>query len=168
MENYGVDETIMLTRFFISGVIPMIALSGQSLSVAPSRTDLKTAGVFSVFIDSPQSKAPAALQWEFSVPPAIAIAPSDIAIGKSAHSAGKSLTCAKKAAPAKQRAVNYTCILAGGRQPIANGPIAEVRYRAQWDVKGAPIKVAIENILGASADLKRISLPNVDAMIEVQ
>jgi hypothetical protein len=158
----------MLTRFVISGVIPVILLSGQSLSVAPSQTDLKTSGVFSVSIDSPQGKAPAALQWEFSVPPAIAITPADIAIGKAAESVRKSLTCAKKETPAKQRAVKYACILAGGQHPIGNGPIAVVHYRAQWDVKGVPIKVAIENILGASADLKRIPIPNADALIDIR
>lgn len=141
---------------------------GQSLFVSPSRPDPKTPGVFSLTIDSPLSKAPVALQWELSVPPAIAITTADITIGKAAESARKSLTCAKRAAPAKQREMRYACILAGGQDPISNGPIAVVQYRAQWDVKGVPIRVAIENVLGASADLKRIPIPNVDAMIDIK
>jgi len=42
-----------------------------------------------------------------------------------------------------------------------------VRYRAQWDVKGAPVRVAIENILGASADLKRIPISDVNVAIDI-
>ncbi len=156
------------SRYAISGLISAVNMFGQSLFVLPSRTDLKTPGVFSVTIDSPPGKAPQALQWDFSVPPVIEIATTDITIGKAAESARKSLTCAKKATtPAKQRGTRLACILAGGQDPIGNGPIAVVQYRAQWDVKGAPITVAIENILGASTDLKRIPIPNTDAKIEI-
>jgi hypothetical protein len=153
----------------ISVLISAAVLLGQSLSVPPSRTDGKTPGILSVIIDSPPGKAPAALQWEFSVPAAVAIGTADITIGKAAQSAHKSLTCALRAThPAtRQLRVKYACILAGGRDPIGNGPIALVRYRPQWDVKGAPVRVAIENILAASADSKRISIPDASAIIDV-
>jgi hypothetical protein len=148
--------------------ISAINLFGQSLNVPPSRTDIKTPGAFSVTVDSPRGKEPVALQWDFSVPPAIAIRTVDITIGKAAESARKSLTCAAQATkPAMQRRMKYTCVLAGGQDAISNGPIAVVQYRAQWDVKGAPIRVAIENILGASADLKRIPIPSADAIIDI-
>jgi hypothetical protein len=157
-----------LTRCVISVLISAVILFGQSLREPPSQTDLKTPGVFSVTIDSPPGKAPVALQWEFSVPPAISIGPADITIGKAAESARKFLTCATMATkPAKQRRMRYACILAGGQDPISNGPIAVVQYRAQWDVKGAPIRVAIENILGASVDAKPIPIPNADAIINI-
>jgi hypothetical protein len=157
-----------LAKCVISVLLSAVILFGQSLRVPPSRTDLKTPGVFSVTIDSPPGKAPVALQWEFSVPPVIAIKTEDITIGKAAELAQKSLTCAAMATkPAMQRKMRYACILAGGQNPISNGPIAVVEYRAQWDVKGAPIRVAIENILGASADAKRIPIPNADAIINI-
>ena len=151
-------------------VVPISAaiLFGQSLRVTPFQTDVKTPGVFSVTLDSPPEKAPVALQWEFSIPPVIAIRPVDITIGIAAESVGKSLACAARSAKPATRGVRYTCVLAGGQHPIANGSIAEVRYRAQWDVKGAPIRVAIENILGASADLSRIPMPNVGATIDIE
>jgi hypothetical protein len=152
----------------ISMSISSAIVFGQSLHVPPSRTDLNTPGVFSAALDSPPGKEPVALQWEISVPPAIAIGAADITIGKAAESAGKSLTCAPRTAkPPTQRRTAYVCILAGGQKPIGNGPVAEVRYRAQWDVKGAPIRVVIEKILGVSADLKRIPIPNVDAIINI-
>jgi len=155
-----------LTRYLISASMSAIALFGQALHVPPSGTDLKTPGVFSVMMDSPPGKAPVALQWDFSVPPAIAITTADITIGKAAQSARKSVTCATK--PGTQRRTRFTCILAGGQEPMGNGPIVVVQYRAQWDVKGAPIRVAIESILGASADVKQIPISNVEAIINVR
>ena len=119
-------------------------------------------------IDSPQGKAPVALQWELSVPPAIAIKAMDITIGKAAASAGKSITCATMATkPAVPVEVRYACILVGGRNPIGNGPVAVVQYRAQADVQGAPIRVAIDHVIGVSADSKPMPIPNVDAIIEI-
>lgn len=157
------------TRYIISPLIFAMILLGQSLRVPPSQTDLKTPGIFSVTLDSPPGKAPVALQWEFSVPPVIEVTTADITIGKAAESARKSLTCAARSAkPAAQRSVRYACILAGGRDPIGNGPFVVVRYRAHWDPKGAPIRVTIENILGASVDLKRIPIPDVDVTINIQ
>ena len=146
-----------------------VTLFSQSLLVPPSRTDLKTPGVFSVTIDSPPGKAPVALQWEFSIPPVIVIGLPDITIGKAAESAGKFLTCANRPnKPAIQRRIRVACILAGGKDPIPNGPIAVVQYHAQWDVEGAQIRVAVENILGVSVDLKAIPIPNVDEIIDIR
>jgi hypothetical protein len=143
-------------------------LLSQSLHVPPSRTDLKTPGALSLTIDSPTGKALVALQWEFSVPPAVEIKLSDITAGNAAQAARKSLTCSLKGTDAaRSRRMRYACILAGGQSPIGNGPLVEVQYRAQWDVKGAPVRVAIENILGVSAVLKRIPIPNVDATIDI-
>lgn len=127
------------------------------------------AGSFSIALDSPAAKAPVALQWDVVVPPALAIRTSDILIGGIAEKVHKSLTCAERSGKDKaQRALRYSCILAGGQEPIGNGPIAIVRYRAQTDVHGAPIRVAIENVLGVSKDLKRLEIPNADAVIKIQ
>jgi hypothetical protein len=156
-------------RCVISVLIFAVTLCGQSLLVPPSRTDLKTPGVFSVTIDSPPGKAPVALQWEFSIPPVIVISVADITVGKAAESARKSLTCATRPnKPAIQRRMRVACILAGGKDPIPNGAIAVIQYHAQWDVKGAQIRVAVENILGASVDLKSIPIPNVDEIIDIR
>jgi len=153
----------------ISGLISTTILFGQSLRVPPSRADVKTPGVFTLTIDSPPGKAPVALQWKFSVPPVIAINTSEITTGKAAQSAQKTITCATIATkPAMTRRVKYACILAGGQNPIGDGPVAVVPYRVQWDAKGVQIRVAVENILGASADLKLIQIPSVDEIIEIQ
>jgi hypothetical protein len=160
---------IYVNRSAISVLLSAGFLCGQSLQVSPSRTDLKAPGIFSVSLESPPGKTPVALQWEFSVPAVIEVTTADITIAKAAESARKSLTCAARSAKlAAQRSVRYACMLAGGRDPIGNGPIVVVRYRAQWDPKGAPIRVVIENILGASEDLKRIPIPDVNVTINMQ
>ena len=152
-------------RYVVSVILSSIILLGQSLSVPPSQTP----GAFSVAIQSPPGKSLLALQWDFSVPPAIAITPADISVSKEAEAAGKFLTCSARAARTpKPRRIRYTCILVGGRKPIADGPVAVVKYRAQWDVKDAPVGVGIESVLGVSADQKRVSIPSVEATINVR
>jgi hypothetical protein len=155
-----------IPRFMVFLLIAVALLNGQSFRVPPSSSDAKTPGQFSIILDSPPGKAPAALQWELSVPPAVAIDKGDIKVGKAAKAAGKSITCAAKpgrlAVPGGAR---YACVLAGGKDIIGQGQVATVGYREQADVGGAPIRVAIENILGVSQDLKRIDIPNVDAIL---
>lgn len=156
-------------RFPVSLLFLAPLLSAQSLRVPPSRAGRNTPGQFTLLIDSVQGKPVVALQWEISVPPAIAIGKEDVTIGKAAESAGKLLTCAPKSNKATpKREVRYACILAGGQNAIMSGPIAVVHYRAQADVQGAPIRVAVENVLGVSADLKRVEMSNVDAIIEIR
>jgi len=158
-----------LPRFLTVAPILASFLYGQSLRVPPSATDRKSPGVFSLVLEAPSGKTPVALQWDFLVPPALAIAKEDISIGKAAQTANKLLTCAistgKSAIPG---GVRYTCILAGGQDAIEPGPIAKVQYRAQADVQGAPIRVTIEKVLGVSVDLKRIEIPNAEAIINIR
>lgn len=158
-----------LPRLSASILVLAALLPGQSLRVLTSRTDRGIPGQFTVLMEPQPDRPVLALQWEISVPPAIAIRKADIAIGKAAQSAGKLLTCAPKTnKQSPTREVRYACILAGGQAAIAAGPIAVVHYRPQTDVQGAPIWVAIENVLGVSADLKRIEIPNVAAIIEIR
>lgn len=158
-----------LIKRLILGVSWAVIVSGQTIRVPASSTDHKTPGAFSVNLESPADKAPVALQWEFAVPPAIVIRTADITIGKAAQSAQKALTCAMSASkPDAPGAVKYTCILAGGQAAIGNGTIAVVQYRAELDVDGAPIRVALTKILGVSADLKQIAIPNTAAIITIK
>ena len=155
-----------LRRFLTAASILAAIVRGQSLRVEPSATDRKSPGVLSLILEAPPGKAPVAMQWEIAVPPAIAVATGDISVGKAAETAKKSLNCATKGGTAG--GVRYACILAGGQDPIPVGPVATVRYRAQADVQGAPVRVVIENILGVSADLKRIEISNAIAIIRIQ
>ena len=44
-------------------------------------------------LESPEGKAPLALQWEFTFPPNVAVDLADIVAGSAAESAQKALTC---------------------------------------------------------------------------
>jgi hypothetical protein len=159
----------VLFKCLSAGCIGAVAVSGQTLHIPPSGAGRKIPAAFEITLDSPHDRAPVALQWEFSVPAVVAVHTADIAIGKAAQSAGKSLTCAARASsPASPEQVRYICILAGGQNLIRTGPIAVVHYRARGDVQRAPIRVVITNVLGVSADLKRIDIPNADAVIHVR
>ena len=138
---------------------------GQTLHLLPFQAEKNAPRAFSISIDFLRGKAPVALQWQLSVPPVIAITTTDITIGKAAQTAGESLTCTAKAEI--QRRSQYYCILAGGQNPIINGPIAMVHYRVRWDTKGAPVRVSIEHILGASVNAEPIVISNVDATIDI-
>src|SRR5579863_5720143 len=106
---------------FLGSVFAAMLL-GQSVSVAPSATDRNTPGSFTLTLDSPQGKAPVAIQWEFAIPAVLNVKVADLKAGKAAQAAGKSLTCASKtgAGPGNR----YACILEGGQAVIANGPMA--------------------------------------------
>lgn len=160
---------VVKSRYLIAGVLSAVPLCGQSFRIPPSGTDRKTPGAFPMEIDSPQGKAPVALQWELRVPAALAIAVSDITIGKAAEAAGKSVACAASAnKPAKEGEVRYTCILAGGTQRIPNGQVAVVHYRVQDKVDKTSIRVAIENAVGVSLDLKSVAIDGAIAVIKIR
>jgi hypothetical protein len=166
---FGREQMTSLPRLVAFMSVAAVLLDGQSLRVPPSIVDSKMQGQFSILLDSPPEKAPVALQWELSVPPAITIERTDMPIGKAAESSGKSLTCAVKPGKASSPGGSrYACILVGGRDALGQGPIAIVHYRGQADVGGAPVRVGIENIVGVSADLKRIGIPKVDAIIKLK
>lgn len=142
-------------------------LSAQALTVPPSETAQNTIGTFSLLLSTPVDRAPLALQWDLSLPPVIAVRTEDITIGKAAQAAGKSLTCALRHPKTASRRINYTCILAGGRKSLGDGPIAQVQYRAQWDPKGAPVQLEIENVLGVSGHLDRIPMASVNVTVRI-
>jgi hypothetical protein len=154
-----------MLKCLVAGMFPAI-FSAQVLRIGPTQTDRTATGSFSVILESLQSKPPVGLQWELSVPPALEIAERDIGIGSSSEKAKKALTCRINTVAEKSK--RYACILAGGQDPIPDGPVLVVHYRPQADVQGAPIRVSMEKIVGVTADLKRISIPNAEAIIRIR
>jgi len=148
------------------GMLCASALWGQFLRVSPTRKDRKGQGSFSVVLESPQDKAPVAMQWELQVPPAVAIAVADIMVGKAAEGAGKSLACAVMANQLrKDDGVRYKCILAGGINQMSSGAIAVVHYQVPAGGHRYPIRVAIESVVGVSLDLKSTAIVGATAII---
>ncbi len=157
----------------VRGLIALLGFSslvlGQSLRVDPSHAAIGAVSSVAIFLNAPASKAPATIQWEITFPPAISVSVKDISAGEAAEASGKAITCAKSSAKTEvKNGVKFACLLTGGRKAIGNGAIAVVLFRLQTDVGGAPLRIPIENIVGVSADLARIPMPNVDAIVSTR
>jgi hypothetical protein len=156
----------------VRGVVLVLASAGvwaQSLSISPSTVTRGASGSLLLRLESPQGKAPLALQWEFTFPPNVVVDRADIAAGSAAESAQKALTCraVERTKDGGQGSV-YGCILAGGQKPIPNGPVAAVRYRVPLEIRQITEKVRVGKAIGASADLKSVELEGAQAVITVK
>lgn len=155
-----------ITGRVVLGLLCAAALWGQTLRVSPTSPDRKGQGSFSIVLESPQDKAPVAMQWEMEVPPAVTITVADVVVGKAAEGAGKSLACADSTnKQRKDDGVRYKCILAGGAKRISSGPIAVVHYQVQAGALHSRIRVAIESVKGVSLDLKSTAIDGTAAII---
>ena len=138
------------------------------MKVPLSEANVHSTGVLLLNLESPEGKAPTAMQWDLAVPSVLGIESADIKLGKAAETAGKSVNCGLKSGKSSGAGpVRYTCILAGGINPIGNGTVASVRYLVRMETNGAPIRVGIENILIVFSDLHHVTLPDIDAVIRV-
>ena len=144
-------------------------LCAQSLSMPPSTVTRGASGSLLLTIESPQGKAPLALQWEFTFPKNVVVDLADIAAGSAAGSAQKALTCrAVESAKDGGQGSVYRCILAGGQKPIPNGPVATIRYRVPLEVRQIAERVRVGNAIGATADLKMVEIEVAQAAITVK
>ena len=118
-----------------------------------------------IALDAPASQAPVALQWEIDFPAGqLTVAGKGPMAGKAANDSGKSLTCIDRWKKAPQ-IYSYTCILAGGQKPIANGPVAVIEFKEVAKVSRRKADVRVENIRSVTADLKKMVLKDVTVKI---
>jgi len=156
-----------ITRGFIL-VLASAGAWAQILLIPPSMVMRGGSGSLLLQLESPEGKAPLALQWEFTFPPNVAVDVADIVAGSAAESAQKTLTCrAVKTKDGAQGSV-YGCILAGGQKALPNGPIAVVRYRVPPEIRQIAEKVRVVKALGVTADLKSVELAGTQAAITVK
>ena len=116
-----------------------------------------------ISLDSAAGEAPATLKWE-AVFPAELLEPesSGPTVGSAAKDAGKSLTCARR------QAYSYVCILAGGQKPIANGPIAVLRFQIRAEARSGTSTVRIEQVEAVTKDLKTLKLSGVEGQVVIR
>ena len=74
-------------------VLASAGLWAQSLSMPPSTVTRGASGSLLLTLESPEGKAPLALQWEFTFPPNVVVDVADIVAGSAAESAQKAITC---------------------------------------------------------------------------
>lgn len=162
----------MKRRNITGGFIFILASASawaQTLLIPPSMVPRGGSGSLLLTLESPAGKAPLALQWEFTFPPNVAVDLADIVAGSAAESAQKALTCraVARTKDGGQGSV-YGCILAGGQKPLANGPIAIVRYRVPPEIRQIAEKVRVGKAIGVTADLKSVELASTQAAITVK
>jgi hypothetical protein len=151
---------------YLAAVTVTATLWAQSARIRFSFSTGSDSGSFLVLVDSSSGSMPVALQCDLVIPPAIRITPSDIQLGSAAAGAGKELSCGAGRISAAM--VRYTCILAGGREQIPNGPILAIRYVPLANAGGAPVRIGIEKGLGVLADATAIRVPDSEAISRIR
>jgi len=149
----------------VAGLALALLLDAQVVRIPPSETGRNSPGVFTINWE-PQGREVVGLQWDFVIPYALVVQSADIVLAKGAASAGKTITCA--VAAKQESSARYRCVLVGNAQRLPNGPIVLVTYHAGEDVHGAPIRVSMENVLGVAADLQRVTIPPIAAVIRIR
>jgi hypothetical protein len=137
-------------------------LWAQSLQILPAPPSGTAAGSFQIMFVSPSGKQPAAIQWRLTGS-GITLSGVRVTVGSAAEQVKKSVTCA--AAKGKDAAVSsLVCVLAGGKQPIPNGPIAVVRFTAT-----APsVDIRVSDVLGATAEGRPLPMPGIEMKLRAE
>jgi hypothetical protein len=148
-------------------LVILVASAGmwaQSLQILPFPPGGRGIASFQIMLISPAGKEPVALQWKLWVPDGVTVAVSDIIAGSDAEAAQKSITCsAARDGKGAGKGSSYGCVLAGGQKPIQTGSVAIVKCSFRPGLHEATVRV--QNILGVSADLKRIDLEDVEGTL---
>ena len=152
-------------RQFVLLVIPQL-LAAQALHVSQSTAGRGETGSFLVSLQAPSGRGPVSLQWELAISKQVVVEMRDLIPGSSAESAGKALACI--AEPPDRDVITYRCVLAGGVQPIRNGPVAIVKYVVAPRARTGKAPVRIEKVLGVSKDLSKIEFPKTEGHITIR
>jgi hypothetical protein len=102
-----------------------------------------------ISLDSAAARAPTILKWEVVFPAQLLeLEGSGPEIGVAAMDSGKSLTCVGG------NPYSYTCILSGGKNPVANGPIAIFYFKIRHTASTGTATVRIKKAEAVTLDSK--------------
>jgi hypothetical protein len=138
-------------------------LGAQSLQILPSPAS-GGGGTFRIMIVSPPESPVLALQWRVAVAKGAEIAADGIQTGTAATAAGKGVTCRAVEGRSSDDS-GYVCILAGGRQPIPDGPVAVVRLLARG--RGLSVAVHLTGIKAVTIATRAKIIPDIEADVPV-
>jgi len=114
-------------------------------------------------MDSQPATAPVALKWEVVFPAQLMEMESDAPeTGSAAMDSGKSLQCTA------QKPYSYVCILSGGQNPIANGPMAIFHFRIRTTAEAGTTHLRIERAEATTVDSKKQTLNNTEAIVIIR
>jgi hypothetical protein len=137
-----------------------VRLGAQSLQILPA-----SPGTFRIMLVSPPGNPVLALQWRITVPKGAVIPGDGIQPGTAAAAARKDVTC-RAVESGGRDATAYVCILAGGRRPLPNGPVAVVRLRAR--ARDSSVTVRLSGVKAVTFDTKAKIIPDIDAVVPVR
>jgi hypothetical protein len=83
-------------------------------------------------------------------------------MGTAAMDSGKSLTCSAR------NSYSYACILSGGKNPVANGPIAIFHFMIRTTAPTGTAAVRIERAEAVTVDSKERTLDNADGTVTIR
>jgi hypothetical protein len=83
-------------------------------------------------------------------------------IGRAAIDSGKSLQCSAR------KQYSYVCILSGGQNPIADGPIAIFHFRIRTTAKAGTTTLRIERAEATTVDSKEETLNDTEAIVIIR
>jgi hypothetical protein len=137
-----------------------VRLGAQSLQILPA-----SPGTFRIMIMSPPKNPVLALQWRIAVSKGAVIAADGIQPGTAAGAARKEVTC-RAVQSAGRDASAYVCILAGGRRPIPDGPVAVVRLLARD--RDSSVTVRLSGMKAVTLATTAKILPDIEAVVPLR
>jgi hypothetical protein len=146
-------------------VLPLVAAlpaMGQVLQVSSGAGAPGELISIGISLDTPAAALPATLKWDTIFPAQLVSIEGEPEIGGRPKKSGKSLTCKAR------EAYSYVCILAGGQNPIENGPIAIFHFRIHSDASPATSAVRAERVEAITKDLKILKLRTTAGRLELR
>lgn len=116
-----------------------------------------------ILLASTAARAPATLRWDMVFPAQLLeLADDGPEIGGAGMDSGKSLQCTPR------KPYSYACILSGGQNPVANGPIAILHFKIRTTAEAGTAAVRIERVQAATVDLKELTLDNAEGIVTIR
>ena len=150
----------MRFAYLVVGCLPVFGQMSHVSSVTKAPGDKVT---LDILVDSQPGGAPVALKWEVVFPAQLMALEGDAPeLGKAAKDSGKSLQCTSR------KPYRYFCLLAGGQNPIANGPIAIFHFRIRTTAEAETTTLKIERVEATTVDSKALTLNDTEAIVVIQ
>jgi len=149
----------MKLAHLVAGCLPLLGQAPRVSSVTKAPGEKVR---LEIAANSQPGRAPVALKWEVVFPAQLMEMESDAEAGSAAIDSGKSLQCTPL------RSYSYACILSGGQNPIADGPIAIFHFKILTTAAPGTIALRIERVEATTVDSKHWSLNNTEAAVIIR
>lgn len=143
-----------------TGTLPALGQAPRVSTVTKAPGEKVT---LTISVDSQPGKAPVALKWEVIFPVQLMEMEGDAPeIGSAAMNSGKSLQCTAR------NPYSYVCLLSGGQNPIADGPIAIFGFRIRTTAQAGTTALRIERAEATTVDSKALTLNNTESIVIIR